>query len=374
MIPVFRPCYDEREIAALTEPFRNGWVGLGPKTDEFEREFSKFVRVPYAVGVNSATAALNLALKLADVEGGEVITTPMTFVSSNHAILYNGGIPVFSDIEADTLNIDPTCIRKLISNNTRAIVVVHYGGHSCDMEQILDIASTRGIPVVEDCAHACGGMYKDRMLGSMGKYGCFSFHAVKNLATGDGGMITVHSVEDDTRLRKLRWLGISKDTWIRSEHNCYSWEYDISEVGYKCHMNDITAAIGLVQLDKLSKSNSIRRQLAERYSCILSSVEQIELPVQKSYAKSAFHNYVIKVRNPEDRNPLIEHLKLRGVSTGVHYYPNHLYGIYSKYVHESLPVVERIWRKLITIPLFPDLTYDQQDIVAHSIQDYFSSK
>ena len=370
MIPVFRPCYGEEELEALREPFQSGWIGLGPKTQEFEERFADFLGVPHAVAVNSATAALHLALKLADVRGVEVITTPMTFVSTNHAILYNGGIPVFADIQPDTLNIDPEDVRRKVTPRTRAIMVVHYGGHACEMDKILAIAREHGLRVIEDAAHACGGAYRERMLGGLGDFGCFSFHAVKNLATGDGGMITTGDAEADARLRKLRWLGISRGTWDRVEGRGYSWEYEVQEPGFKCHMNDITAAIGLVQLAKLERTNGRRRSLAERYTRLLADVEWLQTPVEKEYAHSAWHNYVVKVADPSDRDPLMDHLKARGISTGMHYIPNHLYAMYRPYVTDPLPVAETVWKRLITLPLFPDLTDEQQDLVVSSIKSY----
>ena len=370
MIPVFRPCFGEEELEALREPFESGWIGLGPKTREFEQRFAQFIGVPYAVGVNSATAALHLALHVSNVQGAEVITTPMTFVSTNHAILYNGGIPVFADIEPDTLNIDPQDVQRQITPRTKAIVVVHYGGHSCDMDVILSLAYEHGLAVVEDCAHGCGGSYQGRMLGSLGDYGCFSFHAVKNLATGDGGMITTRNQTVDARLRKLVWLGISRSTWDRTERQGYWWEYNVEELGFKCHMNDIIAAIGLVQLAKLECTNARRRDLAGRYTQALAEVDWIETPVEKEYARSAWHNYVIKVANPADRDPLMEHLKGHGVSSSVHYIPNHLYQMYHPYVTGPLPVAESVWRRLITLPLYPDLTDDQQDAIIAAIRSY----
>ena len=370
MIPVFKPSYGEEELDALREPFRTGWLGLGPKTKEFEDRFAEFIGVPHATGVNSATAALHLALMIAGVEGKEVITTSMTFVSTNHAILYNNGIPVFADIEPDTLNIDPDDIKRKITDQTRAIVVIHYGGHACDMSSIMELAEKHNLIVVEDCAHACGGMYKDQMLGSIGHFGCYSFHAVKNLATGDGGMVTTKSAESDAKLRKMRWLGITRGTWDRSEREGYAWEYDVEDVGLKCHMNDITAAIGLVQLAKLEKMNNRRRYLAKRYTNMLADVRWIETPVEKEYAHSAWHNYVIKVADPNNRNTLINHLKEKGISTGVHYIPNHFYRMYQPYVKGSLPVVEAVWRRLITLPLFPDLTDEQQNMIVEEIRNY----
>lgn len=370
MIPVFKPSYGEEELEALREPFQSGWIGMGPKTKKFEEKFAEFIGVPYAVGVNSATAALHLALKLSDIESKEVITTPMTFISTNHAILYNGGIPVFADIEPDTLNIDIEDVKRKITDRTRAIMVVHYGGHACDMEAILDMAKEHGLIVVEDCAHACGGKYLMQALGSLGDFGCFSFHAVKNLPTGDGGMITTRGEQADARLRKLRWLGITRGTWDRSEREGYSWEYDVAELGFKCHMNDITAAIGLVQLAKLEQTNGRRRYLAERYTSLLSDIEWIETPVEKDYAHSAWHNYVIKVKNPANRNPLMDHLKAQEISTGMHYIPNHLYQMYKPYVKGPLPVAESVWRRLITLPLYPDLTDKQQDMIIDAIRSY----
>ena len=367
MIPVFKPSYDDEELEALKEPFKSGWIGLGPKTKEFEDQFARYMHVDHAVGLNSATAALHLALMVAGAQGGEVITTPMTFVSTNMAILYNNAIPVFADIEEDTLNIDVKEIEKKIGPKTKAIIVVHYGGHACDMDPIMELAQHKGIKVIEDAAHACGSEYKGRKCGSIGDLGCFSFHAVKNLATGDGGMITCCNPEYDSRLRKLRWMGISKDTWKRSEiENKYSWFYTVDEIGYKYHMNDITAAIGLVQLKKLEGLNQRRREIAKIYNESLENLEWLETPVNKGYAKSACHNYVVKV---EDRDRLIEYLREHGISASVHYFPNHLYDMFKEF-RTSLPVTEMVWKKIITLPLYPDLTDDQIGMIVETIRNF----
>ena len=233
VIPVFKPNYGDEEMAHVRESIHSGWVGLGPKVAEFERRFATYIGVPHMVGLVSGTAALDLAMLLADVKGREVITTPLTFVSTNHAILYHGGTPVFCDLDPDTLNIDASRIEALITPKTRAIMTVHYGGHACDMDPILELAARHRLVVVEDCAHATGGSYKGRRLGSLGDYGCFSFHAVKNLAMGEGGAISTRSDVEDARLRRLRWLGISKSTWERSDNAAhqYTWYYDVPELG-----------------------------------------------------------------------------------------------------------------------------------------------
>ena len=353
MIPVFKPFMGNEEVKAVEKVIRSGWLGLGPKTEEFEDKFAKYVGSRYAVGVNSCTAALHLALKVADVEGGEVITTPMTFVSTNHAILYNNAIPVFSDIDEDTLNIKLDEIERLITPKSKAILVIHYGGYPCDMDPILEIAKDKGLKVIEDAAHACGTEYKGKKIGSIGDATCFSFHAIKNLAAGDGGMITVKNQEVAERLKRLRWLGISRGTWDRSMGKAYRWKYNVEELGFKYHMNDITAAIGLVQLSKLEKANARRREIVKTYNKAFADLSWIKTPVEKPYAKSACHNYVIKVLNGK-RDELIAYLAENGISASVHYIPNHLYKIYKPFYRE-LPVTERVWKTLITLPLFPDL-------------------
>jgi perosamine synthetase len=367
LIPIFRPFYDQAELQAVEEVFQSGWIGLGPITAEFEHRFAEYIGVPHAVAVNSATAALHLALKVLDVTGGEVITTPMTFVSTNHAILYNDGIPVFADIESDTLNIDVESIRQNVTDRTRAIIVVHYGGHACDMDPILDLAKAHSVPVVEDAAHGSGGTYKGRKLGSLGTMGCFSFHAVKNLATGDGGMITLADPELDRRLRRLRWCGIDKDTWDRSEvDQKYSWYYTVQELGFKYHMNDIAAAIGLAQLEKLDCANARRREIIAYYNDRFAGLDWLETPVEKSYAQSAHHNYVVKL---DQRDELIAYLREQRISAGVHYLPNHLYTMYRNF-RANVPVAERVWRRLVTLPLYPGMTDGDVERVVSAVRDF----
>ena len=294
----------------------------------------------------------------------------MTYISTNHAILYAGGVPVFVDIEADTLNIDPELIELSITEKTKAIMVVHYGGHACRMDRIKEIARKHELLLIEDVAHGTGGKYKASMLGSIGDFGCFSFHAVKNIATGDGGMLTCRSDEYVSRARKLSWLGINRGTWDRVDGEEYSWKYDVEELGFKYQMNDIAASIGLVQLSKLEKVNKTRRELALRYSECLGNLDWIEIPEEKEYATSSWHNYVIKVNLSSLRNPLIDHLKKSGISTGMHYIPNHMYEMYKPYVRQPLPVAEKMWQRLITLPLFPDLSLKDQDEVIAAIRKF----
>ena len=367
MIPVFRPSCGEEEIQLVTEVLRSGWWGLGPKTKAFEDQFARYVHASHASALNSATAALHLGLRALGIEGREVITTSMTFVSTNHAIVYNNATPVFADIQADTLNLDPDDIERRITPRTAAIIVVHYGGHPCDMDRIRAMAEARRIPVLEDAAHACGAWYRDRPIGSISELTSFSFHAVKNLATGDGGMLTTNDPDLDARIRRSRWLGINKDTWTRAEDGRhYAWAYNVEEFGFKAHMNDIAAAIGLAQLARLDRTNGRRRALAEKYSAALNHLPWLELPVEKPGVRSAWHNYVVKV---DHREAFMKHLNDRGVSTGMHYIPNHLYDLYKPY-RTPLPVTERVWSRLVTLPLFPDLTDVEADTVIDAVSSY----
>jgi len=365
-IPVFRPSYGEREFEAVREVLASGWVGLGPKTAEFERRFAEYLGVGHAVALNSGTAALHLAMHLAEVGGREVITTPLTFVSTNHAILYCGGEPVFADVEAATANIDPESVARLVTERTRAIVCVHYGGRPCRMDRLLEIAEAHDLVLIEDAAHACGGEWRGRKLGTLGRFGCFSFHAVKNLATGEGGMVVTDDAEAAQRLRRLRWLGISKDTWSRESTVRYSWHYTVEEVGYKYHMHDISAALGLVQLERLDEMNARRAAWAARYDEALAPLEWIERPVVLPDSRPAWHNYVVQT---DHRDALNLYLAERGISTGVHYIPNNHYRMYKRCRGET-PVADRIWRRLLTLPLYPDLTEADFDRIVSAIADF----
>jgi perosamine synthetase len=368
MIPVFKPFFDETEINYLKPIFDSGWIGLGPKTREFEKKIAEYIGVKYAVGLNSATAALHLGLNCFNIENMEVITTPLTFVSTNHAIIYNKGIPVFCDVEQDTMNIDSNKIENLITKKTRGVIVVHYGGRSCELDKISQICLKHGLFLLEDCAHGMGGKFKDRRLGSIGDIGCFSFHAVKNLATGDGGMIVTKSKEFYDRLMRMRWLGITKDTYSR-DLGQYSWFYDVQEFGFKYHMNDIIAAIGLAQFSKLEWMNDRRREISNKYDKELKDIGDIKLLGKKEYQYNAAHNYVIKT---EQRDALNEYLKIKGISTGVHYYPNHLYEIYKAYYREC-PVAEKEWKKLLTLPLYPSMTEEEFNMVIAEIKRFYNA-
>lgn len=367
MIPVFKPALGDEEIDAVAEVMRSGWIGLGPRTAEFEARFAAFCGVPHAVGLNSGTAALDLAMKLLGIgPGDEVVVPTITFVSTAHVVAQNLGTPIFADVDRRTLNIDPDDVARKLTPRTRAIVVVHYGGRPADIDAIRKIAGD--IPIVEDCAHATGAAYKGVPVGGLGAIGCFSFHAVKNLTTGDGGMLTTHDSAWAERARLLRWLGIDRSTWQRAEGETpYAWEYQVAELGLKCHMNDIAAAMGLVQLRRLDALNGRRRAIVERYYEGLAGIDQIELPSEDDAAfRSSWHMFVVRC---ERRDGLSSFLAGHGVATGVHYAPIHRYRCYGD--QPSLPVAEAVFERLLTLPLYPDLPGDQVERIVDLIRSYY---
>ncbi len=371
-IQLFKPWFEAAEHEAFRQPLETGWVGPGPKVKEFEQRFAQYVGTKHAIALNSATAALHLAMLVSEVKDREVLTTSMTFVSTNHAILYAGGRPVFCDVEPGTLNIDPRDLERRITPQTRALMVVHYAGHPCAMDELVEIARRHGLALIEDAAQACGGTYGDRRLGSIGDIGCYSFESKKNLSTGDGGMFTTNDDAVAERVRKLRWMGISRGTWDRfnNGHPGRAWEYDVEEVGFKYGMNDLAAALGLVQLDKLERANALRRRVVERYREALEGVEGIELFDQRAYGQSAHYSMVIKA---DERDALCDYLAAHDIESAVHFYPNHLLPIYQPYT-TRLPVVEVEWRRILTIPLYPHLAAEAQERVIACIRGFAAGR
>jgi len=372
VIQIFKPWFEEAEHEALREPLQTGWVGSGPKVAEFEKRFAEYIGVEHAIALYSASAALHLAMLVAEVGDRDVLTTPMTFVSTNHAILYAGGRPVFCDVEADTLNVDAKELEKRVTPQTRAIVVVHYGGHACDMDPVVEVASRHNLVLIEDAAQACGGSYKGNKLGSLGDIGCFSFESKKNLSTGDGGMLVTDDGAVADRVRKLKWMGISRGTWERfsSGQAGRSWEYDVEEVGFKYQMNDIAAAIGLVQLGKLEIANQLRRRRVRRYEEAFAEVAGVEPLAQRPYAENACYHMVVQL---DERDALCDFLEGRNIQSGVHFYPNHFLPVYQPFRGGPLPVVERVWQRILTLPLYPQMTDAEQDRVIDGVRSFAAS-
>ena len=366
MIQLFKPYVSDEAIAAVEGVLRSGWIGLGPKTAEFESRFAEFVGARYAVGVNSATSALHLAAIVSGIsEGDEVLTTALTFVSTNHVILYQKAEPVFVDVDDRTLNIDLSKAEKMISPRTRAIMAVHFAGNPVNLDELYDFAARHNLAVIEDAAHACGAKFKGRRIGATGLT-CFSFHAVKNLPMGDGGMLTTNDEAIYEKLMSLRWMGIDQSTYDRSAGK-YRWEYSVESVGYKYHMNDIAAAIGLEHLKQLDECNARRQQIVATYRSELADLapQKLRFAEPTPDTQSANHLCVIRVA---DRDRMVDRLKESGISVGVHYKPNHHYPMYAHARRTDLSVTERAYSELISLPLHLGLTDDDVRTVCRTIR------
>lgn len=369
MIPVFKPSIGKEEIDAIGEVINSSWIGQGPKTAKFEKNFAKFIGAKNVVATNSASAALHLAIiSLGLKVGDEVITPSLTFVATNHPILMCGAIPVFADVEQDTLCADVEDIKQKITKKTKAIMIVHYGGHPVDLDSLVKVCREKKIILIEDCAHATGSYYKKRHVGTFGDLSCFSFAAIKNLTTGDGGMLVGKSKKIIDNARVLAWSGISQSTWARAKSKKLKWRYNVASTGYKYQMNDIAGAFGLVQLAKLEENNERRKKITETYNKAFSTLDWIETPVVKDFAKSSHHNYVIKVP-AKIRDRLSDYLSSNGIVTSVHYEPTHHYKLYSKF-KARVPVTEKVWKKILLLPIFPDLTLKDQEYIIKKVKEF----
>jgi perosamine synthetase len=357
---LFKPRICAEAIKAVEGTLKSGWIGMGPKVEVFEQRFAEYVGSRYAVATNSATAALHLAMKVAGIEKGDtVLTTPLTFVSTNAAILYQKAKPFFIDVHPHTLNMDLNLLEGNVDTWTmeraKAIVVTHYAGNPVHLDQLYSIANAWNLEVIEDAAHACGASHRGRMIGSGPGLTCFSFGAVKNLAIGDGGMVTTNDPDRYERLKKLRWMGIDRSTFDRGRGlTGYAWEYDVPELGFKYHMNDISAAIGIEQLKELDAGNEFRGHLVATYKEVLRDTNAKFLKISE-LAESSHHLCVVRVPN---RDVVFGKMRDAGISCGVHYTPNHYYLPFFSAKRYPLTETEHAYSEILSLPLHLHMTLD----------------
>lgn len=359
MIPLLKPSCTQAEIDAVKLALQSGWWGMGPKCEEFEHKLARLYYRKHCVTVNSGTAALHLACLANGIgPGDEVIVPALTFISTALAVTYCGAKPIFADVSPDTLCLDLNSVLAKITHKTKAIIGVDYAGYPViDRENIrIFFEIPDWIELIQDAAHSCGGL-------SWGNELCLSFHPVKCLATGDGGAIVTDDPGKAERIRALRWCGIDRSTWERAKGR-YGWDYSIGEIGYKCHWNDIQAAVGLAQLGRLAEMRDRRRLRASIYMSELSNL--VECPLD--HPEHTWHLYVIRVP-AEMRNGLMDHLLESGISAGVHYKPLTYYPIYDD--QPTPPVTERECRRLISLPIYADMTDEEQEKVIGSIKTYY---
>jgi perosamine synthetase len=370
-IRLFKPSVGQEELDNIKDVFKRSWLGLGPKVDEFESEWTKYIGSGSSVAVNSGTAALHLALGAFGFKpGAKVLVTGLSFASSATCILYNGLIPVFVDVEVDTLSMSLEDMARKCTKDCVGIVVVHFGGHPAPMEKIMEFARLHSLKVIEDCAHCAGGAYLGRKLGTWSDIGCFSFEEKKGMTTGDGGMLVSNDMELIEPLRARRWVGIDKDTWKRQagytktgHDDPRHWYYEVATLGYKYNMNDLAAAIGLAQLKKLDVMNQRRRELIARYLSRIKPLNAIEPLLPYHLEGSAYWLFGIRC---QERDRMILHLKRNGIATGVHYMPLQNHPLFERYTCPT-PVINNVWPTMITLPLFSEMTDVEVDYVIDNI-------
>jgi dTDP-4-amino-4,6-dideoxygalactose transaminase len=367
-VPKFR--VDEC-LVEIRECLEKGWTGLGFKTVAFEDAWKQYTGLPHAHFLNSNTVGLQLALEILGRRygweaGDEVITTPLTFVSSNHAIVYNGFKPVFADVD-DSLCLDPASVRARITDRTKAVMFVGLGGNTGRYDEVRALCEERGIALILDAAHMAGTRVNGRQVGHDADATVFSFQAVKNLPTADSGMICFRDAQDDEEVRKLSWLGINKDTFARTaSQGAYKWMYDVERVGYKFHGNSIMAAIGLVQLRYLDQDNAYRRQLANWYTGYLSDLPNVRLIAKTPGVESAQHLFQVRVSN---RDELMLALNENQIYPGVHYRDNTEYTMYS-YGNGSCPNAAAASREILSLPMHMGVTHEDVRVISSLIAQY----
>jgi dTDP-4-amino-4,6-dideoxygalactose transaminase len=373
-LPFAAPLLGDEEIQEVVHCLRSGWLTTGHKVKQFEREFGEFIGAKHALAVNSCTAALHLALEAVGVgPGDEVITTPMTFTATAAVIEHLGARPVFADVTAQTLNIDPEQIRRRLSPRTKAILPVHFAGQACDMDAIVDIARGAGVPVIEDAAHAIPTRYNGRMVGTLSDITCFSFYATKNVTTGEGGMVVTDRDDIMERMRLMHLHGMSKDAWKRYTQNG-SWSYEILAPGFKYNLTDIAAAIGIHQLRKCQAFHRRRLTIADQYDAAFADLPGISIPRVEDRESHGWHLYVIQV-DPErltiGRDAFIDQLIARNIGVSVHFIPLHVHPYYrERYAlrPQDFPNAWGAYERIVSLPIYAKMSDDDVRHVVDAVR------
>jgi dTDP-4-amino-4,6-dideoxygalactose transaminase len=373
-LPFAAPLLGDEEIQEVVHCLRSGWLTTGHKVKQFEREFGEFIGAKHALAVNSCTAALHLALEAVGVgPGDEVITTPMTFTATAAVIEHLGARPVFADVTAQTLNIDPEQIRRRLSPRTKAILPVHFAGQACDMDAIVDIARGAGVPVIEDAAHAIPTRYNGRMVGTLSDITCFSFYATKNVTTGEGGMVVTDRDDIMERMRLMHLHGMSKDAWKRYTQNG-SWSYEILAPGFKYNLTDNAAAIGIHQLRKCQAFHRRRLTIADQYDAAFADLPGISIPRVEDRESHGWHLYVIQV-DPErltiGRDAFIDQLIARNIGVSVHFIPLHVHPYYrERYAlrPQDFPNAWGAYERIVSLPIYAKMSDDDVRHVVDAVR------
>ncbi|HHV27338.1 MAG TPA: UDP-4-amino-4,6-dideoxy-N-acetyl-beta-L-altrosamine transaminase [Tissierellia bacterium] len=369
-LPYGQQYIDDEDIEEVVGVLKSDYLTNGPKVEEFEKKVADYVGAKYAVAVSNGTAALHAACFTAGIkEGDEAITTPITFAASSNCILYQGGQPVFADIDPVTYNIDPDDIERKITDKTKAIIPVDFTGQPVDMDRINEIAKKHNLVVIQDSAHALGGEYKGKRVGSLADMTEFSFHPVKNITTGEGGIITTNDKEYYEKLKLFRTHGITRDKRFLVNKDEGAWYYEQLELGYNYRITDIQCALGVSQINKLDKFLKRRREIAKKYNEYLRDIDGIIVPQQADFSNSSWHIYVIQIELEKfkvGRREIFEALKAENIGVNVHYIPVYYHPHYQSlgYKKGLCSNAEKLYERIITIPLYPKMSdKDVEDVV-----------
>ncbi len=368
---------NDTDIQAVVEVLTGDYLTTGPMVKLFEEQVAKYVGAKYAVAVANGTAALHMSCFAAGIRpGDEVIVSPMTFAASANCVLYCGGRPIFADIDPLTYNIDPTEIEKKITGRTKAILPVDYTGQSVDMDRIMELAAKHHLIVIEDAAHALGSEYKGKRVGAQADLVSFSFHPVKPVTTGEGGLVTTNSEELYHRMLQFRTHGITKDN-RQFQHKGGPWYYEQQLLGFNYRITDLQCALGISQMRRIDTFIERRREIVRRYQEAFQSMEELILPYEPAWSKSGWHIYVIRIR-PERlkaaREELFEALKAENIGVNVHYIPVYYHPYYQDLGYEKglCPHAEKLYEETITLPLFPSLTEQDIEDVIQAVYKIFA--
>lgn len=373
LLPYGRQSIDEDDIQAVVETLRSDWLTTGPKVAEFEEAFAARVGARYAVSFSSGTAALHGAVFAADVEpGDEAITTPLTFAATANCVLYQGGKPVLADVCSNTLNLDPERVAAAVTPRTRAVLPVDYAGHPADLDVFLDIAEHHGLTVIEDACHALGAEYRERRVGSIAHMTVFSFHPVKHLTTGEGGMVTTDNSKFAEKLRTFRNHGISSNA--RDRQSKGQWHYEMVLLGFNYRLTDIACTLGLRQIHKLDANLQRRREIAARYTRAFAEIPGVEIPHVRPDTLPAWHLFPIRVKADAlgaNRDDVFRALRAENIGVNVHYIPVHLHPYYKQrfgYHGGEFPIAEAAYESLISLPMFHGMIDDDVEDVITAVR------
>ena len=374
-VRLFRPEFTPDDLISVKTVFDDAWVGLGSYVNTFEDKWGEEIGSPFCVATNSGTAALHLAVAALKLPPGSKILVPtMTFASTAYAVLYNQLEPIFVDCDYDTMCISIDDLKRK-STQASAVIIVHFGGEACDIEQVQAICSDQKLYLIEDCAHTQGGTLQSKALGTFGHIGCFSFEEKKGMTTGDGGMLVTHDEEIAEYCRKSRWLGIDKDTWRRASTGIANdsrtdWYYEIAQTGYKYNMNNLSAILGLSQLKRLQKIRDRKNEVVTAYQHAFSNLPCQSL-IPHLHLGSEITSYWLAGLRTNRRDALREYLKNHDIHTGVHYMPLHHHPLFKKYGQAELATSDRLYSEIVSLPLHSSLSMDEVNHVINNVIDFF---